>query len=551
MTPGPAPEPGGETPLSKRAMLWMLLGILGTFGSQFSWVRATNFGGIDEWLCISLASQGILDFPYANRPLVLLWALPAAKGLPHDLLGYYLVHAAYLVIAGWFVFFLCRHVAPRSPHLGFLAGVIAVVWAPLDFLRLDVVLLIYSGLTVGTLLSMLLLLTSWRRRSPPILALGMLVGFVAARGYEGVVPLLFAAPLLLATEMGDQRRRFWAWVAAWESVVLLAVVLIVLPFLQPPGSGSYQGSGLGLDPNPWRVLVRLAQQYAYHLLPLVTTPVRELAVPAAAISVAVFALAHRLARRSGPNALDGPEARGRLLALLGVGLLLAGLGYSLFTLSPAIQTAARTQFLSSPGMGIGLAAGVGWVVTWLPARWRSLGVMVLGSWIVAVGTARTVAMQREWDESIGRFPAQHRTLAQLTELAPRLVPHTLVVLIDDAGAWPATLTFRHAVEYLYPGQGSGLVWGAEEFLYPAHFGPQGIFCVPWPILWRAWNTGPTLHGYDQVVVVGLSAAQKLFLWERWPPALPPLPAGATYAPRSRFEMQGPLPPERAILKRGP
>jgi hypothetical protein len=398
---------------------------------------------------------------------------------------------------------------------------------------------------------MLLLLTSWRRQSLPILAVGTLVGFVTARGYEGVVPLIAAGPLLLARERGDRRRRFWAWVVAWESVVLLAVVLIVLPFLRSPGFGSYQSSGLGFDPSPGDVLVRMARQYGYHLLPLVTTPVRELAVLAVPISVAVFALALALARRTAPLALDGPKARGALLALLGIGLLLAGLGYGLYTLSPSVQSAARTQFLSSPGMGIGLAAGVSWAVTWLPARWRWAGAVVLGSWIVAVGTARTVAMQGYWDASIGRFPPQHRTLAQLTELAPRLRPHTLVVLIDEVGAWPATLTFRHAVEYLYPGQASGLVWGAEDFLYPAHFRPQGVFCVPWPMLWRPWNTGPTLHRYDEVVVVGLSAARELTLFERWPGALPPLPDGATYEPRSRIESQGSSPPERAILKRGP
>jgi hypothetical protein len=125
------------------------------------------------------------------------------------------------------------------------------------------------------------------------------------------------------------------------------------------------------------------------------------------------------------------------------------------------------------------------------------------------------------------------------------------VLIDETGAWPATLTFRHAVEYLYPGQASGLVWGAEDFLYPAHFRPQGVFCVPWPILWRPWKTGPSLHRYDEVVVVGLSAGRKLTLFEHWPGALPPLPSGATYEPRSRIESSGSLLPERAILMRGP
>ena len=127
-----------------------LAGLLAVFFSQFAWVRATNFGGTDEWLYISLASRRALDIPYANRPFVLLWTLPAALVWPHDLRAYYVVHTAYLSLAGCLLFLLMRRLEPSRPLLAFLAAAISLTWAPLDFLRLDTVLLTgYSGYTRG------------------------------------------------------------------------------------------------------------------------------------------------------------------------------------------------------------------------------------------------------------------------------------------------------------------------------------------------------------------------------------------------------------------
>ncbi|HXB57562.1 MAG TPA: hypothetical protein VN461_22560 [Vicinamibacteria bacterium] len=543
---GPGAPPAGAS------VVGLLLGIVANFWAQFGWVRATNFGGSDEWLIISLVSRGILSVPYANRPWVFLWTLPWVRIRPHDLAAYYVAETTYLALSGCLVFMICRLLIPRYPLLSFLAGVFSVVWAPLDFLRLDTVLLTgYSGFAFGTLLAILLLLQSWSGQSVPLLALGALVGLVTTRGIEGVVPFLAAAPLLLAWMTTDRSRRFWGWVTGWEAVVLLDVALVLVPFLRPSGPGSYQGSALGLDLNPANVAVRLLRLFGQHLLPLVTSPVRELAVPAVPIAVVVFAAAYALARRLGGAAPEGREALAPLAGLLGLGLLLAFLGYSLFMLSPSILTPARTQVLSSPGIGMVLAAGVGGAVSFLPARARTAGALLLGSWIVAVGAGRTVAMQKEWDESRSRFSVQHRTLAQLTRSAPRLKPHTLVVLIDEAKAWRATFTFRHAVEYLYPGEATGLVWGAEDFLYPAYFQPQGVLCVPWSILWSAWNSRPTAHRYEELLVVRLTEEGELSILEHWPEALPRLPAGAAYAPWSRVEGEGPLPPSRAILARGP
>src|SRR5258708_6888624 len=263
-------QPGETGLLRPPTKLWMMIGgIFATFWSQFAWVQATNFGGHDEWLIVSLNARHVVGFPYANRPLVLLGSLPVAVVWPHSLKSYLFFHALYLSLAGVIVFLLFRRLAPRSPLLAFLTAVFSLVWVPLDFMRLDTVLLTgYSAFTFITFLALFLLVESWQRKSVVLLLTGALLAFVTTRGGEATVPLLALAPALLVPRWGV--RRLWAWVVAWESLVVAGVALIVAPLISP-GQGSYQLSALGLDPHPLHVAGRLLEQFRFHLLPLVTS----------------------------------------------------------------------------------------------------------------------------------------------------------------------------------------------------------------------------------------------------------------------------------------
>jgi hypothetical protein len=65
--------PAGAPKLEAAAAAAFLLALA---AALFAFVRPTNFGGTDEWLSLSLLSRGIGSFPYASRPLNLVWALP-------------------------------------------------------------------------------------------------------------------------------------------------------------------------------------------------------------------------------------------------------------------------------------------------------------------------------------------------------------------------------------------------------------------------------------------------------------------------------------------
>jgi len=538
----------------RRGLVVACLSVVAVFWAIFAWVRSTNFGGTDEWLYIALASRGVLGIPYAHRPLVLLWTVIPAWIWPNDLRAYYLAHGLYLSLSGVLVLLLCRRLAPARPLLGYLSGVFAAIWAPLDFLRLDTVLLTgYAGFTLGSFASVVLFVESWVWSSVPLLAFAGLVGFVAARGFEGVLPVLAVAPVLLwalpTVRPGLARARAAGWIAAWEALVVFAALLAVWPVLHAPTAGSYQTSALRLDLTPSAVASRMVRQFGYHLLPVVTSPPRELATPAVPVAVAVFALGYVLLRRADPADAE-PDRRADLVRLSVIGLLLAAAGYSAFTLTGSILGAARTQFLSTPGIGIALAAAVLIARSWLPRSSREVGTGLLAAWIVALAASRTVAMQTEWDLWRSRFPVQQGTLAGIIEKAPDLKPGTLIVLLDETAEWPTTFTFRHAVEHLYAGHVLGMVWGANEFLYPTYFRADGVYMVPWPVIREGWSVQPTFHRYDQLLVARLDPSGLVTVLEAWPTGeLPPLPDGERYDPHPLIERDRPEIPERAILGR--
>jgi len=524
-----------------RAVLAASLAILGLVVSQFAWVRATNFGGYDEWLIFGLSSKGLVSLPHANRPLNLIWTVPGWWLSPDGILGYHVLHVLYLALAGLAVFCLVRRLLPGDPLLARLAGVFAACWAPSDMGRLSSVQMsMYSGFTLGSLLAVLLLVESWRRGSRVLLALSVVLAWATVRGYEATLPLLLAAALTVRPGHGDAKASRALWAASWTGGLLVAAAAAMAPLLAGSSEPTYQGEVWGgLDLHLGRILARLARQYSLHLAPALAPGTSEIWSAAAALSGAVFLLGAwpSLTRRGEAEGERGP----RLFAIAAAGLAVAALGYGTVVLSAADVGATRMQFLSGPGIALFLAAVVRLLAGVAPARWRNGLAILLATWIAAVAGGRTRGMQRAWD-AISAYPAQRATLAQLTALAPDLDPGTLVVLVDESRSWPATFSFRHAVELLYEGRATGYVWGAWDVLYPTAFSAAGVTTVPWPSLQRGWGERPSFHPFSSLVVVRLDPQHRLSLAKSWPPELST--AGASYAPTRRI-----LPPPHEIRAR--
>ncbi|HEY6548162.1 MAG TPA: hypothetical protein VI589_09660, partial [Vicinamibacteria bacterium] len=382
---------------------WTGLGLLAVFLAPWVQVPATNFSGWDEWLVVNLTSRGVLNLPYENRPFSLLFNLPGALLLPFTLAGFWLVHAGYVVLAGALTSWLVRRLGVEDARIAFMAGAFAVSFAPLDAMRLDVVLLAnYSGAAFAVVLVLALLVEAERRADDKLALLAGLLGFMAIRSLESSAALLAAAPLLplmaMPAKAGRLRR---ALLYAFFFGVGLA--LAVRPLL-PGQAASYQVSGLGFDPHPGRLLGRMAQLLALHLAPLVRFVPAELGRLSVLVAVAAFlAVWSRLGM---PDRGDDASTWRRPLL---VGVAGAVLAMAVLALSPANVTPWRTQILSAPFVGMALAAGLGGLARWKPGRALC---PLLAGWVVAIGASRVLAMQADWDR-LSYWPRQSGCLRQL------------------------------------------------------------------------------------------------------------------------------------------
>lgn len=520
--------------------------LLALTAASFAGVRATNFAGSDEWLVISLLSQGIVNFPYANRPLAMIWGWPAWSLLPDRLEGFLVLHVLWLGLGGVLVFLIVRRITRAAP-LAFLAGAFTIVWAPSDGTRLSSVqMILYSGCTFGMLLGAWLAVEAWARRRI-VLALGaLLAGAAAVLSHEAALAPLTLVPLLFLAAHGRREpRRLAAWTLGVFLVLCAGGVRTALPLWTDPGRVSYQSGVVGgLRPAP--LASGALGQFRRHLAPLVR-PTRERPRPVVLIALAVFLAGVVVCSGWMRRRDEGQQAQAAVRGLAplyaaGFGSLWALLAYLPFV--PTTHSAFRTQFLSAPGIGVLLAAVVVGVASLVPIRARLPVAMLLGGWIVLLGSQRTVSFQDRWDGG-SAYPGQRRHLVELTAIAPDLAPGTLVVLAQRGGTWRYDLTFRHALRYLYEGRALGHATQSDPLLYETRFEADGVRSLPVPVVRGPWQEAPATFAYDAVVVVREDGTGRLRLQETWPEELPALPPGARYAPRARLRL-GHL-PRLAIL----
>jgi hypothetical protein len=507
--------------------------------TAFGAVRPTNFRGFDEWVIVSLVSRDILDFPYANRPLCLLWAWPALRLFPDRFSGFLVFHVAWIALGGVLTFLITRRLLPGATALAFVAGALAIVWAPGDQSRVcSVQMTLYSGCTFGVLLATWLAVEAWSRRSPALAACAAVAGVATILSFEATLAPLGLVPLLFLAGGGMREpRRLLVWTLAAACLVFACALRFAAPRWTEPERVAYQG-GIAADLTPGPLLDRTVRQLRRHVAPVAQPPPTARSWPFVPLSLAVFgagllAASRRAAPR--PDARDtAPPSRAALVLVAGLGLLWAVAAYLPFVVNPETHGAERMQFLSTPGIAVFLAASVFGLASVLPPRARLPAAALLGGWIVAGGVARTIALQVVWDTR-SAYPDQRNALLELASVVPDVVPGTFVILLEG-GAWPLDITFRHAVLYLYEGRAVGHAVDAQPYLYETSFESAGVRSTPRPVVQGPWREPPALYAYDAAVVLRAAEGGRVSLLETWPEELAPLPAGAIYAPRARIRV---------------
>jgi hypothetical protein len=523
----PLPGAFAVAPVNRTSLSIVLVAVYAVFWLQFWVVRATNFGGIDEWMILSLASRLAVDIPYANRPLGLLFNLPAALFPSHPLQAALMVHGHYLVLAGMLTSLLLLRVAPSRPDLALVAGVCAANWAPSDVMRLDAIYSsAYSGCTAATALVFLLLAVSSER--PVWVAIAAGLAFLTTRVHEGPLAVLLLAPLLLRA-LGVRLGR--STLVAYWSVMGLATLLVGLPLLRGRADSWYQKEVLGLYLDGPGLVLRMVEQFRLHLEPLVRASLADLLRPAplAAASVVMFAMVVL-----GRSAVASTIGRRRLALAAGAGLLGAGAAYSGFVLAAKLPGATRTEFLATPWIGLTIGAAILLIGELVPYRARVALVSGLSAATAASGAARTANLQDTWDAT-STYSLQADALGQMVRIAPCFAPGTLLIFIQRTPTWIGTFAFHHGLDVIYGRRIAGCVIPEQApIFYRCLRTVDGVRHEAWPVLGKAWSAEPRAYRFGEIVVFRSDATGRVTLVEEWPAELPALPEGATYRPRQRI-----------------
>jgi hypothetical protein len=421
------------------------------------------------------------------------------------------VHTLWIGLGGVLVFLILRRLLGGAMLPAFVAGTFTIVWAPSDSTRLvPAHMFIYSGCTFGVLLATWLALEAWARRRWAVGAAAGVAGPTAALSHEAALAPLALVPLLFFAAGGRREPRRLVLASLLAFGVLGGLALRAAgPLWTEPERVSYQTQVQAADLRPVHLAARCLGQLRRHVRPLVEgVPAGARGGPTLPLTLGVFALG--LAFAAGMDQRPTPAPGGdaghtggharRLVAIAVGGLFWALLAYLPFVASTQTRGAARTEFLSAPGVGVLLAATAAALASRLPRRARLLLLGLSGAWVVTLGALHTTAFQAEWDRG-SPYRDQRRVLLGITAVAPQVVPGTLVVLLARTRAWPLDLTFRHAIAYLYEGHAVGHVPGTDSFLYETSFEPGGIRSSPEPVIRGPWREEPRLFPYDAVVVV--------------------------------------------------
>ena len=467
-----------------------------------------------------------------------------------------MVHALWIGLGGVLAFLVVRRLLGGALLPAFLVGSFAIAWAPSDSTRLvPAHMFIYSGCTFGVLLAAWLALEAWTRRRWLLAGAAAVAAAVAVLSHEAALAPLALVPLLfLAAGARRESRRFAVATLATFGLLGALALRAALPLWTDPERVAYQVQVQKADPSPVHLASRCLGQLRRHVRPLVEgAPPGGRAWPAVPLVLVVFALGVGSCLRSDRRPVidgTGPQPEGRVrrhTAIAAGGLLWALVAYLPFVASTQTRGAARTEFLSAPGVAVFLATAAAAVAGLLPRQARSVLLAAFGAWVVTLGALHTTAFQSEWDRG-SPYRDQRRVLLGITSVAPRVVPGTLVVLLAKVPAWPYDLTFRHAVSYLYEGRAVGHAPGTDPFLYETSFETGGVRSSPAPVIQEPWHEGERVIPYDSVVVVREDGAGRIALVEQWPRELPPLPPGAAYSPRGRI-LPGPRSRRVEILDR--
>lgn len=408
--------------------------------------------GFEGWFVMAVADDEGFYAPYFEwngRPLVPIpWKI-ASLLIPHPFIGINLMLALVFFGKAVLVYLILKNLEIGSPGTRFLAAVLFMLF-PADDANFAVRITHYHyGLFFYLVAAYGM--SAYRVKSRPVYwaaatALALLVSCLI---YEVVLPLALFTPLIVLLSKKIPRVEKIQIVGFWYTAL---IGFLIFYFTRPlPYQSSRFGAGLLSGEFVIEVVRSFFQAYRHSFLDswvtafagLFNNPayiVFALLIGLAAGLIVYWLSNHRID-------LAATRARSHLRAVL-LGVVVFGLGFSLYTLADTRDATFRVFYYASVGGGIALASILALASIKLG---RYQGLTLAGASFVFVLVAANAGLEQQAG-FVGDSHRQRQALASLVEQAPAVEQEiTLIVFMDKLTdrPFPNNRVFTGAVNWVY------------------------------------------------------------------------------------------------------
>jgi hypothetical protein len=439
------------------------------------------------------------------------------------------------------LFHIVRRLMRGYSWFAFTAAAIYLVYVPYESSHSTYWLAPYSGVLFLCMVAAVVIVEMmYAEKSPFLLPIGLLAGYAAIRGYEGIAPIVFALPVLILLLKWPINRRGLVISGVWFAVLGIAALQFLVPYIRQDEAAWYQLRRQEPTVNP----VEFAENTLRFNTDLFPTPDMladthyEFVAPALLTLLIYAGVAYLLLRVAPDEAqLPTPVQLMWLFAWSVAFITIAGLGF----IYANLLDRPRSQFYAEPARAV-MIISLFTLLAWGAHRVLQLRPRTVLAGLLAVLFVSAMqwhfGFNADWnspDDAIIPLNERNDFFRQAMALMPDVEDDTLILLEDcqtfDEVPLSTYISARdaYAVRYLY-----GAAWGRGiemGFIDNVFFGVTGSDYDPQMIL---GTVGLRHYDYSQMLVLACDG-DDLVVLERFPQGIAPENADtSSYNPYSRI-----------------
>lgn len=505
--------------------------------AAFSVVSPVDSQKVDSWFHFAvgrhLAENQDWFHINSNRQFHLLPNLVLQWLVPNWIQGFFVVYLSFLWGTSLGLYTLFRRFFPGYAWFGFLFAAIYLVYIPFNYDRVVALFLLSYAWILCVFITGIALyvehLYHEGRNSYFLLGLGVLLGYIGVRGYEGMIPIAPFVPLLLFYLKRGFPRHVIASAVVWWLVVGIGSLQFLIPYVREDEETTFYQQ-MYQEPSLAPVdLFNNTLEFLKRGFPIQEKFIEidhTFILPGLALSL-ILGMVTLLLYRQFPSEVRWPEIRS-LVVMFVAGLILTGLGGGAFIYAGAVDL-QRSQTFAIPGEALMVASVLGLIAVGLSKIRipQTISSTILLTLFFTTSAQWYQEAHFQEDRANLNFTTSLRLVEGLVRLAANVEQGTVFVNTNCA----IKLDTFYAVTYVYNfAGGSGVELTALDW---ATYDADGLKYQKFPLNARetfAWSS------YEEAVIFGCRG-DVMYIVDKFPEGYAPSEANVhqKYNPYARIQ----------------